>query len=108
MIIFRTNKSVENLISYRKISVDVIWWSYEGLKIPNTALVQEGDLYYVIRNRAGYDDKIFVKVIKQNKNYSIIENYTIKELIEKGISEEKANSMKSIFLHDEVSISQEQ
>ena len=108
MIIFRTNKSVEDLISYRKISVDVIWWSYEGLKVPNTALFQEGDLYYVIRNRAGYNDKIFVKVIKQNKNYSIIENYGIKELIEKGISEEEANSMKNIFLYDEISISIEE
>ncbi len=52
MIIFKTNKAVEELISYRKISIDVIWWSYEGLKIPNASIIDEGGLNYVIRNRS--------------------------------------------------------
>lgn len=42
MVVFRTNKAVEDLISYRKISVDVIWWSSEGLKVINSAILEEG------------------------------------------------------------------
>lgn len=41
MIIFKLNKYVEELIAYRKISLEVIWWSYSGLKIPNSAIVEE-------------------------------------------------------------------
>lgn len=104
MLIFKINKSVEDLIAYRKISIDVIWWSYSGLKVPNTALMQENDLYYVIRNRTGYTDKILVKVLKQNKDYSIIENYTTKELLELGYTQDEISSMKSISLYDEISV----
>ena len=68
MIIFKTNKAVEDLISYRKISIDVIWWSYSGLKVPNSAIIEEGIENYVIRNRTGYSDKILVNIKKQNKN----------------------------------------
>ncbi len=103
MLIFKINKNVEELISYRKISLDVIWWSYSGLKIPNSALAQEGETYYVTRNRAGYKDKILVKILKQNKNYSIIENYTAEELRSLGYSQEYINSRKSIAIYDEIS-----
>lgn len=102
MIIFKTNKAVEDLISYRKISVDVIWWSESGLKIPNSAIIEEGGENYIIRNRTGYKDKIMVKVTEQNKNYSIIENYSTKELLELGIEESDAYSMKSIGIYDEI------
>ncbi len=104
MLIFKINKSVEELISYRKISIDVIWWSYSGLRVPNTALVEEDGLYYVIRNRTGYTDKILVKVLKQNKDYSIIENYATEELLELGYTRDEISSMKSISLYDEISI----
>ncbi len=108
MIIFKITKGVESLISYRKISIDVIWWSYSGLKVANSALNQEGDIYYVIRNRVGYTDKIYVKILKQNENYSIIENYTTKELLELGYAQEEISSMKSISLYDEVQINTSQ
>lgn len=102
MLIFKINKYVEELISYRKISIDVIWWGDSGLKIPNSAIVEENDLKYVIRNRTGYKDKILVKILKQNENYSIIEKYTTKELLEKGYKQEEISSMKSISLYDEI------
>ena len=102
MIIFKTNKAVEDLISYRKISVDVIWWSNEGLKIVNSAIIEEGAENYIIRNRMGYKDKILVKILKQNKNYSIIRNYTTSELAELGYDKEEIYNMKSISLNDEI------
>ena len=101
-MILKTNKAVEDLISYRKISVDVIWWSYSGLKVPNSAIIEEGGLSYIIRNRAGYKDKILVKVLKQNKSYSIIRNYLPKELTELGYDEKEKRTMKSISTYDEI------
>ena len=102
MIIFKTNKAVEELISYRKISVDVVWWSKSGLKVPNSAIIEEGGLNYVVRNRTGYNDKIIVNVLKQNKNYSIITNYTADELRELGYDNEEIYSRKLIGLYDEI------
>ena len=65
VLIIRIEKGVEELINYRKISFDLIWWSAQGLKIPNQAIVKENDLAYVVRNRAGYLNKILVKVKKE-------------------------------------------
>lgn len=107
MVVFKINKNVEELIPYRKISLDVIWWSYSGLKVPNKALIKENDLTYIIRNRTGYKDKILVKVLKQNQDYSIIENYKTEELKGLGYKQEEITSMKSIGLYDEISIQKE-
>ncbi len=104
MIIFRTNKAVEELISYRKISVDVIWWSDEGLKVPNSAIIEEGAENYIIRNRAGYNDKILINIINQNEKYAIIDNYTTTELRELGHDDDDIRTRKSISLYDEVVI----
>ncbi len=104
LIIFKIDKNIEELINYRKISVDVIWWDSTGLKIPNSALKYENDnLIYVIRKRANYTDKIYVKILKQNESYAIIENYTTyQELLDKGVSEEEASLMRKISLYDEI------
>lgn len=107
MLVFKINKAVEELIAYRKISIDVIWWSYSGLKVPNTALKKEGELYYLTRNRTGYKDKIFVKILKQNNDYAIIENYGTEELLEFGYTRDEISSMKSIGLYDEVLVNNE-
>ena len=58
----RIDKCVENLIDYRKISIKITWWSASGLKVPNTSILKEDDKTYIIRKRAGYTDKILVKV----------------------------------------------
>lgn len=105
LVIFKIDKCVEELINYRKISLDVIWWSEEGLKVPNTAIKYENDdLAYITRKRVGYTDNIYVKILKQSEKYSIIENYTISELREKGIEEEYIKNRKTISLYDELEI----
>lgn len=104
MIAFKINKQVEELISYRKISLDVIWWSYSGLKISNSAIIQDDDLTYVIRNRTGYKDKILIKILKQNQDYAIIRNYTTEELKALGYNQEQIISMKSIGIYDQIEI----
>lgn len=102
VIIFKITQDVEYLISYRKISIDVIWWNATGLKVPNSSLIIENDKEYVIRNRVGYTDKILVKVEKKNEHYSIIRNYTTQELRSLGYTTNEISSMKSISLFDEI------
>ena len=106
LVVFKLDKYVEELINYRKISFDIIWWDESGLKIPNEAIKQEAeDLYYVIRKRVGYTDKIYIKVLKKGEKYSIIENYeTGKELLDKGVTEEEVKNRKVISLYDELSL----
>ena len=55
-------------MNYRKVAVNIIWWSASGLKVPNTSIQKENDKSYIIRKRAGYSDKILVKVLKESKN----------------------------------------
>lgn len=104
LIVFKIDKYIQELINYRKISVDVIWWNSSGLKVPNSALKYENDeVAYVIRKRANYTDKIYVQILKQNENYSIIKNYTkYSELTEKGIPEEQIDLTRKIGLYDEI------
>ena len=102
VLIIKIEKGVEELINYRKISFDLISWSAQGLKIPNQAIVKENELAYVVRNRAGYLNKILVKVKKEGDKYSIVEPYDTEELKELGFTSEEIISYKKISLYDEV------
>ena len=105
LVVLKIEKCVEKLINYRKISLDIIWWSESGLKIPNDAIKYEKeDLAYITRKRVGYTDNIYIKILKQSDKYSIIENYTNSELKEKGVSEEKIEKRRTISLYDELEI----
>ena len=102
VIFFETNNDSSELVNYRKISLDVIWWSDEGLKIPNSAIIKEGELSYVTRNRAGYLDKILVKILRDNNSYSIVGKYTTDELKELGFTQSEIINMKNIAIYDEI------
>ena len=102
VIILKVQKQIEELINYRKITFDLIWWSASGLKVPNQAIVQENDLNYVIRNRAGYLSKILVKVKKQGDKYSIVDSYTSEELKKLGLSNSEISTYKKISIYDEI------
>ncbi len=102
LLILKLTKEVEELINYRKISFDLIWWSASGLKVPNQAIVEQDGLNYVVRNRAGYLSKILVKVKKQGDKYSIVESYSTEDLKELGFSNKEIASYKKISLYDEV------
>ena len=104
LIVLKTNNSVEELINYRKISFDIIWWKYDGLKIPKSAIIYDNGLSYVIRNRAGYYSKILVKILKESDKYCIIENFDYDELKNMGYSSTDINNMKEISIYDEVLI----
>ena len=105
IIVFKIKKDVDKLIEYRKISLDIVWWKYSGWKISNKAIIEENDLSYVNRNRAGYTEKVLVKVLRQNDTYSIVTNYTKEELLELGFSNEEIEKMPEIKVYDEIQIS---
>jgi len=102
VIILKVEKQIEELINYRKISLNLIWWDDSGLKVPNQAIVKENDLDYVVRNRAGYLSKILVKIKKKGEKYSIVETYSNEELKELGLSNEQIVKYKKIALYDEI------
>lgn len=103
-IIFKITNNKEELIKYRKISIDIVWWNYKGLRVPNSSIITEDGKAYVVRNRAGYLDKILVKILRQNETYSIIDRYTTEEFKDMGYTAKEINSMPKISLYDEILI----
>ena len=104
LIVFRISNCVEKLIDYRKITFDIIWWKYEGLKIPKSAIIYDNGLSYVVRNRAGYYNKILVKILKESDNYCIVGTYAYDDLKSMGYDDTDINNMRKISIYDEVVI----
>ena len=104
LIVFKIGDCVEKLIDYRKITFDVIWWRYKGLKVPKSAIVYDNGLSYVVRNRAGYQDKILVEILRENDNYCIVGNYKNEDLKNLGFTTEDISDMKKISIYDEIVI----
>lgn len=71
----------EELISYRKISFNITWWSVSGIKVPNSAILEdEEDSKYVLKKTSSDKTKCLIKVLKSNDKYSIISSYTADDL----------------------------
>ena len=100
MLIYQIDSGTDELISYRKLSFDLIWWDDSGLKIPNEAIKKdEKGTSYIIRNRNGSEDRIYIKILRQNENYAIVDNYSSDELVEKGYTKEE---VRTLSLYDEI------
>lgn len=102
LVVFKIKDCVEKLIDYRKITFDVIWWDYEGLKVPKSAIYYDNGLSYVVRNRGGYQDKILIEILKENDNYCIVGNYDNEDLKSLGFTSQEISEMKNISIYDEV------
>lgn len=102
ILVIEIDKEISELANYRKISLELIWWSDKGLKVPNHAIAEENGINYVVRNKAGYQSKIPVKIKRANDKYSIVSNYNIEELKELGIIENAINNVKKISIYDEL------
>lgn len=101
-ITIEISRNVENLIAYRKISFDVIWWSAKGFRIPINAIKEMDGLSYVVRDRNGYYNKMLIKILKENDEYCIVRQYKTEELKELGFTNEQIYNMKNISLYDEI------
>lgn len=104
VIIFEVDKVTDELINYRKISFSVIWWSYKGLKVPITAIKNDGEKYYIKRIRSGTTQELLVKLIGKNQKYAVIKPYTNQELKKMEYTDKEISSYKKIAIHDEILI----
>lgn len=98
-IVIGFNEGINETLSYRKISFEIIWWNAKGYKVPNSAIITENNLNYVIKTRSGYLTKVLVKVKKTTDLYSIVTNYTSSEIEELSIDPQ---AQTSISLYDEI------
>lgn len=101
-IAIKITNDVEKLISYRKISFDIIWWDAEGFRITNEAIKEKDGLAYVVRNRNGYYNKMLVKILKQNDEFCIVRQYKTEELLGLGFTNAQIYDMRNIALYDEI------
>lgn len=101
-IAISVEKNIEELLSYRKISLDIIWWSASGYRVPNSAIKEIDNVTYVVRNRNGYLNKMAVKVLKKGEDYSIVDSYSRDELLNLGLSSKEISDLKTLTLYDEI------
>jgi hypothetical protein len=101
-IVLKITKNVEDLINYRKISFDIIWWEEQGLKIPNAAVVGQGNNATVTLLKYGLEYTVRVKIQAQNDDYSIITDLSSSDLEELNLS--SADVKRSISIYDELVI----
>ena len=106
ILVFKIEEKIAELLEYRKISLDIIWWKYTGLKVSNSCILEEtyneNELYYIEKNKVVENEKIYVKVLRQNEAYSILENYEDEELREFGFSEDEISDRSKVNVYDEV------
>ncbi|MBO5141706.1 MAG: hypothetical protein J6C46_01680 [Clostridia bacterium] len=113
LIILKTTNNIEMLTQYRKLSFDIIWWNYEGLKVPNNSIYEKqivnpttGEVYATLKavklEEANYQKEVWVKVEKFVEDFAIIENYEDDELISLGIPEDIVDERYEISMYDEV------
>ena len=103
ILVFEVDRLYDVLSQYRKVNISIIWWSQEGLKINNNALVKaQNGLYFAKKDKGGYSEIIPVKVIRKTDEYSLIESYTKADYEKAGI---KMDYAPSVVEYDEISIS---
>ncbi len=111
-VFIKTEDNIEKLSQYRKLNVKLVWWNYQGIRVPDDAIFEEkiemtsGDNdtvnYVNIKTGSGYIKKAWIKVEKSAEGFSIIDNYKDDELIELGIPKMDVNKRNSLNLYDEV------
>ena len=102
ILVFKIEDDIEKYLEYRRVQIDIIWWEYDGLKISNSAIIEEDGLSYIIRSRLGIEEKILIKVLRQNESYSIVENYEDEELLEMGYNEDEIKKRNQVKLYDRI------
>lgn len=103
ILVFKVDRLYDVLSQYRKVNISIVWWSQEGLKINNNALVKaQNGLHFAKKDKGGYSEIIPVKVIRKTDEYSLIESYTKADYEKAGI---KMDYAPSVVEYDEISIS---
>lgn len=101
-VVLKITKNVEELISYRKVSFDIIWWEEQGLKIPNIAVKGQGNNATVTLLKYGIEYEVRVKIQAQNEDYAIITDLSESDMQELNLTSEDVK--RSISIYDELII----
>ena len=100
LIVFKINTLTEELVIYRKLSFNITWWSYSGLKVPNDAIAEdENGQKYVLKKTSSGTSKILIKVLKTNDKYSIISTYSQEDLNSLGMD---TSTYRDIDMYDTI------
>lgn len=100
LIIFKLKTLTNELIAYRKISINITWWSVTGIKVPNDAILEDDNKEKYVIKKTGYgNERCYIKVLKTNEAYSIISSYTTEDFKEKKID---ADKYKKIEVYDNI------
>lgn len=112
LIIVKVETDIEKLAKYRKINLDVVWWSYEGLKIHKSLITKQqvcnssGDVVKMLDcvkvKKAGFSEDVYIKIIKEFDNYAIVDNYTQQEYLDMGFSDKDIANFVTLKLYSEV------
>lgn len=112
LITVKIETNTEELTKYRKINLDVVWWSYTGFKLHKSVISNKEitnlngevvtNLDYVTIARAGYNDIAYVKVVKEFGDYVIVDNYTDEEYLEMGFVEADIEKFVTLKMYNEV------
>lgn len=116
LITVKIETNIEELTKYRKINLDVVWWSYTGFKL-HKSLISNIDvtnskgtiianLDYVTIAKAGYDEIAYVKVVKEFGDYVIVDNYSNDEYLKMGFIEEDIENFVTLKMYNEVIVSE--
>ena len=62
VIVFEIREGIDNLIEFRKISMDVIWWDYSGYKVSNSVLISRDGKNYVQKYKTTSSEIILVNL----------------------------------------------
>lgn len=117
LIVVKIQTDTEELAKYRKINLDVVWWTYEGLKLHKSLIekqevqVSSGDktitLDCVKVKKAGFSETVYIKILKEFDNYAIVDNYTNQEYLDMGFSEQEVANLVTLKLYSEVLVNKE-
>lgn len=106
LIYIEVKNGTELLSDYREVNFEIVWWQYDGMKVPKQSIERQNEQTYINIVKYGETQKIPIKVLRENENFAIIDNYSFDELAEKAFISKDINivNIPKITLYDELVI----
>lgn len=102
LVVLDLSEVLEGYHSLRSINIDLVKNSYEGLMLPNQTIVEDEGSTGVFRiDVNGFANYVPVKIVGQNREYSILQEGTFQKEVEKDGKKETIR-VNTINLYDEV------
>ena len=95
--VLKSTQYVEGIYTAREVEFELIKKTYEGLKIPLSALVEEGEETFVFVVKDGLYRRVKVRVLYREKNFALIED----------LSSEVIQERQHVILYDLVVVNPE-